>query len=279
MTRQAIKPQLRAAETRLSGSPSARLDAEILLAHVLDCPRSFLYAHPELEVPKRRLQQFQKLVESRAGGTPIAYLKGRREFWSLPLKVGPEVLIPRPETELLVGQALQRIPAGTGWRVADLGTGSGAVALALASERPDCEIWAVDTSAEALNTAAANARELKLSNLKFVRSDWYGALTGRFHMLISNPPYVASDDPHLQWGDCRFEPRIALTPGDDALASIRVITAKAPDFLEPAGWLLLEHGFDQGAAVRKLLSQAGLNDIETVCDLEGRDRVGLGRLS
>ncbi|MGD9264803.1 MAG: peptide chain release factor N(5)-glutamine methyltransferase, partial [Lysobacterales bacterium] len=248
-----IKNLLTDARRKLSGNPSANLDAEVLLAHVLETSRTFLYANPDLELPAQRSEAFKRLVKKRLHGQPIAYLTGKCEFWSLPLTITPSVLIPRPETELLVEAALDRIPPGSGWRVADLGTGSGAIALALASERICCEIHGTDISKEALKVAAANANALGLTNLRFHCGSWAEPLDGQFDLVASNPPYVDDADPHLQQGDLRFEPREALSPGGDGLSAIREIADQSYALLKAAGWLILEHGWQQGEAVRQVL--------------------------
>jgi release factor glutamine methyltransferase len=272
-----LRKQLEAARRRLAAHPAAQLEAEVLLAHALDSPRSFLYSNPDLELPRKRQNHFHRLVRRRAQGEPIAYIIGEREFWSLPLQITPDVLIPRPETELVVETALQVVPADAHWRLADLGTGSGAIALALASERRLCEIHATEVSGAALQVARANARRLGLGTVKFHRGSWAEPLAGRFGLIASNPPYVAADDPHLRNGDCRFEPRSALTPGDDALGAIRAIAAQAVPRLAESGWLVLEHGPDQGASVRRILASEGLANTETRQDLLGHDRVTLGQ--
>jgi release factor glutamine methyltransferase len=272
-----IKSLLTNARHKLSGSPSATLDAEVLLAHVLETSRTFLYANPDLELPTQRSEAFRRLVKKRVHGQPIAYLTGTCEFWSLPLKINPSVLIPRPETELLVEAALEKIPPGSGWRVADLGTGSGAIALALASERICCEIHATDISDKALKVAAANANALGLNNLRFHHGSWSEPLHGQFDLVASNPPYVDDGDSHLQKGDLRFEPREALSPGKDGLSAIREITEQSCALLKEGGWLVLEHGWQQGKAVRQILQQGGLAEIETRPDLQGHERVTLGK--
>jgi release factor glutamine methyltransferase len=210
-------------------------------------------------------------------GEPIAYLTGVREFWSLPLQVTPDVLIPRPETELLVEIALEFIPRDASWRVADLGTGSGAVALAIAHERPSCEIHATDCSEAALRVARLNVGTLAPGRVQLHQGSWLDPLTGSFRVVVSNPPYVAEDDPHLAAGDCRFEPREALTPGPDGLAAIRRLAHEALPRLEPGGLLAFEHGYDQGSAARVILDELGYRHIETRPDLEGRERVTTGR--
>jgi release factor glutamine methyltransferase len=272
-----IKNLLTNARHKLAGSPSANLDAEVLLAHVLETSRTFLYANPELELPAQRAEAFRRLVKKRVRGQPVAYLTGTCEFWSLPLEVDPAVLIPRPETELLVEAALDRIPPGSGWKVADLGTGCGAIALALASERRRCEIHATDISEKALQIARANAARLGLNNVRFHCGSWAAPLRGSFDLVASNPPYVDEGDPHLAQGDLRFEPREALTPGRDSLGAIREITAASIALLNDGGWLMLEHGWEQGPAVRQILRDNGYADVETRQDLQGHERVTLGK--
>ncbi|HEV2333246.1 MAG TPA: peptide chain release factor N(5)-glutamine methyltransferase [Gammaproteobacteria bacterium] len=266
-----------AAAELAAGSPAPRLDAELLLAHALGKERSYLRAYPEIRLDATALEAFRRLLAARKGGEPIAYLTSKREFWSLPLKVTPATLIPRHETELLVELALERIPASAAWRLLDLGTGSGAVALALARERPRCRITATDLSAAALAVAAENAIDLGLENVEFLAGDWFTPLgERRFHLIVSNPPYVRDDDPHLETGDVRFEPRSALTAGSDGLRDLSRIAASAPHHLEQGAWVLLEHGHDQGAAVRALLSEHGFRDGATSRDLQGIERVSGG---
>lgn len=268
---------LREAATRLSGE-DARHEAEQLLLHVLGVERAWLFAHATDTVADEARQQFELLLQRRAEGHPLAYLTGRRGFWTLDLRVNVATLIPRPETELLVEQALARLPADGMVRVADLGTGSGAVALSIASERPLATVMATDLLGPTLAVAVKNAQAHGLDNVWFRRGHWYAALgADRFDMIVSNPPYIAANDPHLQQGDLRFEPPPALASGADGLDAIREIIGGAHEHLVPGGWLLLEHGWDQGAAIRGLLVQAGFNGAETVQDLERRDRVTLGR--
>ncbi len=264
------------AHQKLADSPSARFDAEILMAYVLESSRSFLYANPELELPRVRSEAFKKLVKQRALGQPIAYLTGSCEFWSLPLKVNPDVLIPRPETEILVETALNKIPIEPDWRIADLGTGSGAIALAMASERKKCEIHATDISAAAIAVARENANLLHQRGIQFHCGSWTEPLRGSFHLIVSNPPYIDASDPHLKRGDLRFEPGMALTPGTDGLESIRQISQLARPKLLEGGWLMFEHGWDQGPATREILNTAGFINVETLQDLQGHDRVTLG---
>ncbi|MGY1459679.1 MULTISPECIES: peptide chain release factor N(5)-glutamine methyltransferase [unclassified Luteimonas] len=254
-------------------------EAALLLLHVLDRQHAWLFAHGDAVVAPGAGVRFQALVARRSAGEPVAYLLGRRGFWTLDLAVTPDTLIPRPETELLVEQALARLDPGTPARVADLGTGSGAIALAIASERPLAQVIATDRSDAALAVARGNAATHGLDGrVEFRAGDWFVPVAGeRFHLVASNPPYIAEDDPHLGQGDLRHEPHAALASGPDGLDAIRVIVAAAPAHLVAGGWLLLEHGFDQGPAVRALLRARGFDGVATVCDLEGRDRVSLGR--
>lgn len=264
---------LRAAASRIDAT-----DARWLLAHAVGRPHSWLFAHGDDPIEPALAARFETLVARRAAGEPVAYLIGRRGFWRFDLAVSPATLIPRPETERLVELALARLPAGPDAAVADLGTGSGAVALALAVERPDVEVVATDLSEAALAVARANAAELGLGRVAFLAGDWYAPLAGRrFDVLVSNPPYIEAGDPHLVRGDLRFEPPTALASGDDGLDAIRVLAGGACAHLRPGGWLLVEHGLSQGAAVRALFEAAGLGDVETARDLEQRDRVTLGR--
>ncbi|MEN4902453.1 peptide chain release factor N(5)-glutamine methyltransferase [Luteimonas sp. TWI662] len=264
---------LRAAASRIDAT-----DARWLLAHAVERSHSWLFAHGDAPIEPAQAARFEALVARRAAGEPVAYLIGRRGFWRFDLAVSPATLIPRPETERLVELALARLPAGPGAAVADLGTGSGAVALALAVERPDVEVVATDSSEDALAVARANAAELELARVTFLAGDWYAPLAGRrFDVLVSNPPYIEADDPHLARGDLRFEPPTALASGDDGLDAIRVLAGGACAHLRPGGWLLVEHGLAQGAAVRALFEAAGLGEVATVRDLEQRDRVTFGR--
>lgn len=258
----------------------ARADAELLMAHVLGKPRTWLYAFGDSALTAAQQAAFEGLAARRAAGEPVAYLTGRRGFWTLDLQVTPDTLIPRPETELLVEMALARLPSGAPADVLDLGTGSGAVALAIAHERPLVRVAAVDASAGALAVARANAETHGLHNVEFRHGDWYAPLAdARFALIASNPPYIETADPHLAQGDLRFEPYSALASGRDGLDDLRAIIAGAPRHLLPGGWLLLEHGWHQGAAVRALLADAGFAEISTERDLEQRDRVTMGRMS
>jgi release factor glutamine methyltransferase len=258
-------------------SDSARLDAEVLYCHATGLGRAGLLAHPEHRATPEQAQRLHELLSRRLAGEPVAYLTGRREFWSLSLRVAPPVLIPRPETELLVARALDRVPPAASWNIADIGTGSGAVALAVARERPACRIVASDISGAALKLARENARELGTSNVEFRHGDCCEPLTdGPFDLVLSNPPYVADHDPHLERGDLRFEPRSALAAGADGLDVIRRLVRDAVARLRPGGWLLLEHGADQGALVRQLMQEAGLEGVTVYRDDAGHDRVCAG---
>ena len=261
----------------LPTSPTARLDAELLLAAVLGKPRSYLRTWPEHEPSAEQLAAFAALLERRRAGEPVAYILGHQGFWSLDLEVAPHTLIPRPDTELLVETALQLAPA-TPQRVLDLGTGSGAIALALASERGGWQVIGVDRIAEAVALAERNRQRLKLGNAEFRQSSWFDGLAGeRFGLILSNPPYIAADDRHLGEGDVRFEPLSALVAGVDGLDDIRQIIAQAPRHLQAGGWLLLEHGYDQAEAVRELLAAAGFTAVDSRRDLGGHQRISLGR--
>lgn len=271
---------LASARNALREQPAGALEAEVLLAHVLGADRAWLFANPGQAIAVAEKKAYDELICRRLRGEPLAYLTGFREFWSLRFRITPDVLIPRPETELLVQTVLEFVPPGAACRIADLGTGSGAVAVAIASERPACEVHATESSRAALAVAEDNAVRLlrgrPTARIRFHLGDWLQPLGGRFRVIAANPPYVAADDPHLQHGDCRFEPRDALTPGPDGMAAIRHIATAARDRLEAGGLLVFEHGFDQGAACRELLRSLGYGAVATRCDLEGRERVTSG---
>ncbi|WP_445144474.1 peptide chain release factor N(5)-glutamine methyltransferase [Dyella sp. Tek66A03] len=255
-----------------------RLEAELLLVHVLDKPRSWLIGHADEALDASHATRYAALVERRRHGEPVAYITGRRGFWSLDLEVTPATLIPRPETELLVELALDKLPAKKPSRVADLGTGSGAIALAVARECPHALVVATDASTEALAVARRNAERLGIANVTFAQGDWLAALADqRFDLIVSNPPYIEAGDPHLAQGDLRFEPFSALASGRDGLDDIRRIVADARAHLEAGGWLMMEHGWHQGEAVRSVLLGAGYAEVFTAVDLEQRDRVSGGR--
>ncbi|MBL0593470.1 peptide chain release factor N(5)-glutamine methyltransferase [Aeromonas veronii] len=267
--------------TVLAEGESPRADADVLLCHLLGCRRSYLMTWPERELDAAQQATLQTWLARRLNGEPIAHLVGEREFWSLPLKVSPATLIPRPDTEVLVEQALTRIPQGP-CAVLDLGTGTGAIALALKSERPEIDVWAVDRMADAAALARENSAALGLP-IEVRDGSWFEPLgepdrdnTPRFAVIVSNPPYIDGADPHLEQGDVRFEPRSALVADDAGLADIRHIVAHAPAYLLTDGWLLLEHGWDQGEAVRQLLRDGGYREVATVRDYGDNDRVTLG---
>jgi release factor glutamine methyltransferase len=269
---------LRTSPALRANDDDARSDAERLLGHALGVNRAWLFAHAHDAVAAAAAAHGRALIARRAHGEPVAYITGMQSFWSLDLQVTPAVLIPRVETELLVELALQKIPQSEKVYIADLGTGSGAIALALAHERPHARVLAIDASADALNVARANAQRLGIGNVDFALGDWCAALgDARFDMIVANPPYIAAADPHLDRGDLRFEPPAALSSGADGLDAIRRIAAAAPRCLTRGAWLLLEHGWDQGSAVRTILQQNGYGDIATRRDLEARERVTLGR--
>lgn len=256
----------------------ARSEVQILLQHVLAVNRAYLLAHPEQVPHAGRQTAYAKLLQRRLNGEPVAYILGEREFFGLKFKVTPATLIPRPETELLVELAFAHIPPQG--RVLDLGTGSGAIALAIAHARPDAQVTAVDASAAALEVARQNAQGLGIVNVRFMHSDWFAALADeRFDLIVSNPPYVATGDTHLARGDLRFEPRTALASGADGLDDIRRIIPGANAHLVTDGWLLLEHGYDQAAAIRSLLLSGGFDRVFSETDLSGIERVSGGRVA
>ncbi|GAA4497164.1 peptide chain release factor N(5)-glutamine methyltransferase [Pseudaeromonas paramecii] len=262
---------------QLVHSESAALDADCLLCAVLDCSRTYLFTWPERELDAAQWARLQALAARRVAGEPVAHLLGRREFWSLPLMVDASTLIPRPDTEVLVEQALARLPVDGTEPVLDLGTGTGAIALAIKSERPARPVWAVEFSEAALTLARRNSAALNLP-LELRQGSWFGPLAGqRFALIASNPPYIDGADPHLAQGDVRFEPASALVAQEQGLADLRHIIQLAPDHLLPGGWLLLEHGWQQGMAVRQLLSARGFVQVETCRDYGDQERVSLGQ--
>jgi release factor glutamine methyltransferase len=271
----------------LAQSGLASIDAQALLAHVLGRNRAWLAAHADAVLSRDDAAAFAALAQRRRSGEPVAYLIGSREFWGLPFVVSPAVLIPRPETETLVELALARLSADRATRVLDLGTGSGAIALAIAHARPRAQVLATDASAAALAVARENARRLGLRNVEFLQSDWYAAVPrsteaqvgAPFDLIVANPPYVVAGDPHLDAGDLRFEPMIALTPGGDGLDALRTIVAGAASCLVDGGTLAVEHGYDQSEAVRELFAAAGFVRVVVACDIAGIPRVVAGEAS
>jgi len=255
----------------------ANLEANLLLQHVLHVNRAWVITHERDVLNADQQAEFQLLLNRRLDGEPIAYILGFREFYGLQLKVSPITLIPRPDTETLVDAALEKIPLDKVSHILDLGTGTGAVALAIAKHRNNCEVTAVDQSSDALSVTLENAQSLKLNNLRLIESNWFSELQGeRFDLIVSNPPYIAQDDEHLKQGDLRFEPISALASGVDGLDDIRKIVQDAPDYLKKNGWLMLEHGFDQAEAVAALLSARGFNQIDHAKDIAGTLRVTFG---
>ena len=267
----------RISETLELDTSTARIEVQSLLQHVLQVPRAFLLAHPEQILDTKQQTTYDALLLRRLQGEPVAYLLGEREFFGHNFKVTPATLIPRPDTELLVELALQRLPQGKVCRVLDLGTGSGAIALSIAHSRKDAVVTAVGASEAALEVACENAQRLSVANISFLRSDWFSALDGQyFDLIVSNPPYVADGDAHLTQGDVRFEPLSALASGADGLDDIRSIASQAATYLEQGTWLLLEHGYDQAAQVRDIFRQNGYVKIFSAIDIAGLDRVSGG---
>ncbi|HGY3717323.1 peptide chain release factor N(5)-glutamine methyltransferase [Citrobacter sp. Res13-Sevr-PEB04-36] len=270
---------LREAIGQLQNSESPRRDAEILLETVTGKGRTFILAFGETVLTAAQQEQLSVLLARRQRGEPVAHLTGVREFWSLPLFVSPATLIPRPDTECLVEQALARLPASS-CRIVDLGTGTGAIALALASERPDCDVTAVDRMPDAVALATRNTQHLGINNVRVLQSDWFSALQGQqFDMIVSNPPYIDEQDPHLAQGDVRFEPLTALVAGASGLADIVHIIEQSRHMLTPGGYLLLEHGWQQGQAVRDAFMRGGYLAVETCRDYGGNERITLGRIA
>ncbi|MCH8502092.1 MAG: peptide chain release factor N(5)-glutamine methyltransferase [Aliidiomarina sp.] len=279
-----IQALLREATAALAavGVDTPQLDAQVLLMNVLEVPRSYLYTWPEKSLTAAQLEHFQQLLEQRLSGVPVAYLTGFREFWSMAFAVSESTLIPRPDTEILVETALALLPNEPA-RVLELGTGTGAIAIALASERPHWQVTAVDVVPAAVALASKNAERLlheaQRSQFQVMLSDWFSAVENkpRFQLIVSNPPYLASNDPHLEQGDVRFEPRSALVAEHDGLADYERIIAQSGDYLCADGWLLFEHGCEQGAALRQRLADAGFSQIQTWRDYAGLERVTGGQ--
>lgn len=265
-------------DSRLPDSPTERLDLELLLAAALNKPTSYLHTWPEKLIDQQELTLFNEYLQKRLQGEPIAYILGEQGFWSLDLQVGKQTLIPRPDTELLVETCLNHTPKDKVLHILDLGTGTGAIALAIAGERPLAEVVGVDFIEEAIQLAEKNRARLKLTNVEFIQSNWFSHLIGQqFNIIVSNPPYIASDDPHLVEGDVRFEPKSALISGKDGLDDIRKIIQQAPDYLLENGWLFFEHGYQQAKAVQQLLTESGFINISTFYDLGDNERVTGGQ--
>ncbi len=258
-------------------SDTAQLDTELLLAHALQQSRTWLHTWPDKTITPEQATTFEQLLQRRQQGEPIAHILGQQSFWTLDLKVTPDTLIPRPETELLVEQALSLIPTNQPWQIADLGTGTGAIALAIASERPKATVVATDQSESALVITRENANTHVINNVSFRHGSWFEPLQGeQFELILSNPPYIATDDPHLAEGDVRFDPDSALSSGRDGLDDLRLITRDSADHLKAGGWLIVEHGYDQGNAVRSLFEQHHYQNIATRRDLGGQERITYG---
>lgn len=280
---QTIRSALQQAQAELTGAHEpgdidARYESQLLLQHVLKVNRAWLIAHENDTVDAEALQAFETCITRRSMGEPIAYILGNREFYGLNLAVTTATLIPRPDTETLVEAALTKIHFNQHMHVLDLGTGTGAIALAIAQQRPQASVTAADASQAALDVASQNGKQLKLSNVSFILSDWFSKLQQKqFDVIVSNPPYIEEADPHLQRGDLRFEPISALASGADGLDDIRRIIDDSLIHLKPQGWLMLEHGYNQAKAVRDLMANTGLVDIETLKDFGGNDRVTIGR--
>lgn len=256
-----------------------KLEARLLLQHVLEVNHAWLITHAQDEIDTKPYAEFNALIQRRMLGEPIAYILGKREFYGLPLTVTPDTLIPRPDTETLVETALAHIPKIAVSSVLDLGTGTGAIAIAIAKHRKNTEVIAVDASKAALRIAQENEKNLNIPNVQFILSDWFNALgKKRFDVVMSNPPYIEQEDIHLNQGDLRFEPRSALASGDDGLDDVRQIIQQAPAHLNPEGWLMLEHGYNQASAVSDLLKQADFKEIECILDTAGIQRVTIGRI-
>ena len=268
---------LQQAKEALAGGESPATDAKVLLAHVLGQTQTWLYTWSDKVLKDEELNRFRQLISERKTGRPVAHLTGNRDFWTLTLNVNPATLIPRPETELLVEKALELLPSEP-CNVCDLGTGTGAVALALASERPDIQVTGTDRIEEAVDLAKQNAALNHITNVSFIVSHWFDALKDKqFDMLVTNPPYVESESHYLQQGDVRFEPLSALTAGEDGLDDIRLIISQASVCLKPGGWLLIEHGSEQGSAIRGLFNDSGYIMANTFADLAGLDRITIAK--
>ena len=261
-----------------NNSEEEKLEAQLLLEHVLTVNHAWLITHADDEINSETHQQFEALIQRRISGEPIAHILGEREFYGLAFKVTPGTLIPRPDTETLVEAALAKISPSETTRILDLGTGSGAIALAIAKHRPNANVIAVDASQAALSVSQENAKALNIHNVQFLLSDWFSTLTNQhFDVIVSNPPYIEQDDDHLKQGDLRFEPISALASGEDGLDDIRQIILDASAHLKPKGWLMFEHGYNQAKTVSILLVSAHFRSIETLKDLGSNDRVTFGQ--
>ncbi len=274
-----IVEALKNAQQQLNLFDSAKLDAEILLCSVLNCERPYVYAHPEQELSNKEIGSFNKLIPLRAEGQPVAHLINHKEFWSLSLHITKDTLIPRPETEFLVEKVLNIIPSDLNKKILDMGTGSGAIAIAIASERPLANLTATDNSDAAIKVAKQNADTHKIENIKFIKADWFeNENIKTYDLIVSNPPYIENNDPHLKQGDVRYEPISALASGKDGLDDLRIIIRESKNHLSQQGWLLVEHGYNQGEAVKQLFIENGYVSLSTLKDYSGNDRISIGQL-
>ncbi|MBC8520191.1 MAG: peptide chain release factor N(5)-glutamine methyltransferase [Gammaproteobacteria bacterium] len=262
-----------------SGSDTAHLDSELLLGNVIGRSRTWLHTWPESTIDNDNLHLFSNLIQRRADGEPVAHLIGKQEFWSLSLKITADTLVPRPETEVMVEQVLGLVPEEAEWKIADLGTGSGAIAIAVANERAGCTITATDQSAATLAVARENGHSHHLKNIKFLQGSWFEPLDSidqRYDLILSNPPYIASSDPHLEQGDLRYEPDSALISGDSGMDDLNHLVNNARGYLLPDGILMVEHGYDQGKKVRSLFQHNNFSGVTTLHDLAGLERITYG---
>jgi len=274
-----IADTLKQGKQRLAGSESANLDTEVLLCSILNCERGKLYSHPEQTLSEKELNSFNELISLREQGHPVAHLCKQKEFWSLSFHITPDTLIPRPETELLVETALKQLPIDSEKHILDLGTGSGAIAIAIASERPSTKITATDKSENALKIARRNAETHNIKNIEFKNSDWFEKENNlSYDLIVSNPPYICNDDPHLKQGDVQFEPHSALTSGNDGLHDLRIIISESKKYLNKDAWLLVEHGYNQAEQVRELFIKNDFISVTTIKDYSNHDRVSIGQL-
>lgn len=272
-----VSELLKEAENLLSMPEYARLDAELLLCDVMHFDRSKLYSMPEVIIPVEKVREYKELINKRCEGQPLAYLTGKKEFWSLEFVVNQYTLIPRPETECLVEIALSKIPPHSRYAIADLGTGSGAIAVAIATERPGCKIMATDICVHAIEVARLNAARHEICNIDFVTSNWLDNIDEKFDLIISNPPYIQDNDCHLKGDGVMHEPKLALCGGPEGMDSIKSIVQDARKHLVTGGWLMIEHGYDQAEKVRAVFNQNGFTEIQSHCDYSKIERVTSGR--
>ncbi len=260
-------------------SPSARRDAQVLLGHVLQCNSAYLFTWPEKKLTNEQLATYQSLIQQRQHGTPVAHLTGKREFWSLNLNVNNSTLIPRPETETLIEFILTKFNAKKNLKLIDMGTGTGAIAIALATEKSQWNIFACDISEQAIQLAALNSQQHQTDNIRFIQSDWFNNIADDdFDIIVSNPPYIANDDLHLSQGDVRFEPKRALTAGDAGMDAIEYLCLHAKQHLRDDGYLIVEHGYDQQSAVNDCFARNNYTEIEQQQDLSGHTRMTVGKI-